>query len=85
MISESVPDTASIDAPDPWSGEERLVREAILLVATHGAPRVLVAGMANGALVMDRLCRSALESGVRLRGRPTADDTRIDIVVEAIR
>ena len=80
-----MPDTAPIDAPDPWSGEERLVREAILLVATRGAPRVLVAGLAHGGLVLDRLCRPALVAGVRLRARPTADDTRIDIVVEAIR
>ena len=90
MISESVPGNARDaippnDAPEPWRGEERIVREAILLVAANGAPRVLVAGIAYGELIIDRLCRPALEAGVRLRARPTADDTRVDIVVEAIR
>jgi hypothetical protein len=46
---------------------------------------VLVAGMAHGELVMDRLARPAVEAGVRLRARPTADETGVDVVVEAIR
>ena len=60
------------------------MRGAILLVATHGAPRVLVAGMRQGELVLDRLRGPALEAGVRLRARPTADDVHMDIEVEAI-
>lgn len=85
MISESPSGAAPIDEPESSSGEERLVREAILLVASHGAPRVLVAGMAHGERVIDRLARPALEAGVRLRARATADDSRVDVLVEAIR
>lgn len=71
--------------PDPASGEERLVREAILLVASHGAPRVLVAGIAWGEVVLDRCRRPALEVGVRLIARATARGDRFDVLVEVIR
>jgi hypothetical protein len=71
--------------PDPWAGEERLVREAILLVASKGAPRVLVAGLTWGENVLDVLRRPALESGVRLIARTTARPDRVDIAVEPIR
>jgi hypothetical protein len=70
---------------DPVAGEERLVREAILLVATGAAPRVMVAGLAHGELVLDRCRRLALEAGVRLLARATARGDRFDVVVEAIR
>ena len=73
------------DAPESWRGEARLVREAILLVAANGAPRVLVAGIAQGEVVLDHLRRPALEAGVRLLARATADGDRVDIVVEGIR
>ena len=92
MISEPLPGTpapaqapAQAPAPEPWRGEERLVREAILLVAMRGAPRVLVAGIAEGERVLDLLRRPALEAGVRLLARTAADGTRVDVVVEAIR
>lgn len=71
--------------PDPAAGEERLVREAILLVAVGGAPRVLVAGLTHGEVVLDRCRRTALEQGTRLLARPTARVDRLDVVVEAIR
>ena len=70
---------------DPVAGEERLVREAILLVATGAAPRVMVAGLARGEEVLDRSRRHALEAGVRLLARATASGDRFDVVVEAIR
>jgi hypothetical protein len=71
--------------PDPAAGEERLVREAILMVATTSTPRVLVAGMSHGEIVLERLRRVALEGGVRLLARPTARGDRLDVVVERIR
>jgi hypothetical protein len=71
--------------PDPAAGEERLVREAILLVAAGGAPRVLVAGLTYGEIVLERCRRAALEEGTRLLARPTARVDRFDVVVEAIR
>jgi hypothetical protein len=61
-----------------------LVREAILMVASNGAPRVLVAGLTFGEQVLDACRRSALEAGVRIRVRPTSSDDRLDLVVEAI-
>jgi hypothetical protein len=70
---------------DPLAGEERLVHEAILLVATGAAPRVMVAGLARGEQVLDRCRRRALESGVRLLARATPRGDRFDVVVEAIR
>ena len=70
---------------DPAVGEERLVREAILLVATGAAPRVMVAGLARGEEVLDRCRRPALEAGVRLLARATARGDRFDVVVEVIR
>jgi hypothetical protein len=70
---------------DPYAGEERLVREAILMVAAGGAPRVLLAGLVHGEQVLDRCRRVALEEGVRLHPRSTARADRVDILVEAIR
>jgi hypothetical protein len=70
--------------PDPVAGEERLVREAILLVATGAAPRVMVAGLARGEEVLERCRRPALEAGVRLLARATARGDRFDVVVEVI-
>ena len=72
-------------APEPWRGEERLVREAILLIASGGAPRALVAGLQWGEPLLDALRRPALADGVRLLARTTARPDRIDIVVEPIR
>jgi hypothetical protein len=69
---------------DPWAGEERLVREAILLVASGVTPRVIVAGLAHGDAVRDRCKRSALEGGARLRAVPTSRPDRVDVLVEAI-
>jgi hypothetical protein len=70
--------------PDPWVGEERLVREAILLVASGISPRVLVAGLAHGATVRDQCTRYALESGARLHALATSRGDRFDVLVESI-
>jgi len=71
-------------APAPWATEERIVREAILMVASNGAPRVLVAGLTFGEQFLDSARRSALEAGVRVRVRPTAREDRVDLVIEAV-
>ena len=70
--------------PSAWIGEERLVREAILMVASHGAPRVLVAGLTFGEQILDDCRRSALSAGVRVRVRPTSSEDRLDLVIEAV-
>ena len=86
MISERLPSTGGPDAPpEPWRGEERLVREAILLVADLNTLRVLVAGIAWGELILEELRRPALEAGVRLLARATTRGDRLDVVVERIR
>jgi hypothetical protein len=64
-------------------GELRLVDEAILLVAAHGAPRVLVAGLCLGAQVLGPSRRLADASGVRLMPVWAADGERVDICIEA--
>ena len=73
---------------DPLSrqldGELRLVREAILLVASGGAPRVLVAGLQLGYAVLEPARRLARQSGVRLVPLWTIDEQHLDIRVEAI-
>jgi hypothetical protein len=73
---------AALDCP--WESEERLVREAVLLVASGVSPRVIVAGLAYGEAVRDTCKRFALESGARLLARPTSRQDRVDVLVEAI-
>jgi hypothetical protein len=82
--ADAVPDPDPDPAPEAWAGEERLVREAVLLVATGMTPRVVVAGLAHGEAVRDRCTRFALESGARLRSLATSRSDRFDIVVETI-
>jgi hypothetical protein len=79
---------ASVDvvfARPPWEGEERLVRGAIMMVATSGSPRVMVAGIAFGDQIVDRCKRAALEAGVRVISKRAVGTDRLDLVVEAIR
>lgn len=77
-------------APDPalqrrLDGELRLAREAILLVAGGGAPRVLLAGLTLGGAILDDARRLALESGVRVVPQWPADDSdHVDLRFEAI-
>ena len=63
-------------------GELRLVHGAILMVATKGAPRVIVVGLRLGAQVLGPARRLADASGVRLVPLWTADEERLDIRVE---
>ena len=65
--------------------ELRLVREAILLVAAKGAPRVLVAGLSLGAQLLPPSRDLAEASGVLLVPLWTADEERLDIRIEAAR
>lgn len=65
--------------------EMRLIREAIAMVASGGAPRVVLAGIRFGPSLLDSARRLALESGVRVTPLWTADETGADIAVERIR
>ena len=66
-------------------GELRLVRGAILMVAVHGSPRVIVAGLRLGDAILDQARRLALESGVRVTPLRTADEHVRDVLVETLR
>jgi hypothetical protein len=63
-------------------GELRLVHEAILLVASGGSPRVLVAGLRLGHAVLEPAGRLARASGVTLVPLWTTDEQQLDIRVE---
>jgi hypothetical protein len=82
-----------MDDPDPVPGsaasvEEygtRLIREAIAMVASGGAPRVIVAGVPFDEPGLDPARRLALEAGVRLVARRRPDDRGADVAIERIR
>lgn len=63
-------------------GELRLVREAILMVASKGASWVVVAGLTLGPHILDSTRRLADDSGVRIVPLWTGDEDRLDIRVE---
>ena len=64
-------------------GELRLVREAILMVASKGASWVVVAGLNLGPHILDSTRPLAEAAGVRIIPLWTADEERLDIRVEA--
>jgi hypothetical protein len=74
----------AVDVERRIDGELRLVREAILMVASHGASRVVVAGLSMGAELLDPARRMALASGVRIVPLWAMDETHVDLRVEAI-
>ena len=65
--------------------ETRLVREAIAMVAAGASPRVVVAGIRYGEILLDDARRMALEAGVRVNPIWRADHGGADIVVMQIR
>jgi hypothetical protein len=65
-------------------GELRLVRQAILMVSSYGTPRVVVAGLRFGSLILERCELLAEEAGVRLVPLPTAIGDRLDFAVERV-
>ena len=64
--------------------ELMLAREAIAMVASGAAPRVVVAGIRYGELIMDSARRIALAAGVRVKPLPQPGSSRSDLVVEPI-
>ena len=64
--------------------EMSLIREAIALVASGGSPRVMIAGLRLGDVLLDPARRLAIEAGVRLVPLWTADEAGVDIAVERI-
>jgi len=64
--------------------ELELVRSAIALVASGGAPRVSLTSLSFGAELLEPARRMALEAGVRIVPTWTADDAGAGMVVEAL-
>lgn len=64
--------------------ESRIVREAIALVASGGARRVVIAGLRFGDEVADPARAAALESGLRVRSLARTTGEGIDLAIEAI-
>ncbi len=61
-----------------------LVREAITMVASGGAPRVVVGGLRFGEALLATARGLATEAGVRLVPLWMPDDAGADIAVERI-
>ena len=64
--------------------ELTLAREAIAMVASGAAPRVVVAGIRHGEQIMDSARRIALAAGVRVKPLPQPGNAGSDLVVEPI-
>jgi len=77
------PTTAGDAVPEPRLEQElRMVREAIVLVASRRFPRVTVAGLGLSEAILEPALRLALDAGVRLVPLWTADGARLDFRVE---
>ena len=82
---DEVEDQALHVVPITLEHELRLIREAIAMVASGGAPRVVLAGIRFGETLLDPSRRLALEAGVRIVPLWRADEAGVDIAVERIR
>jgi hypothetical protein len=82
---DDVEDRVAQVVPATLEHEMRLIREAIAMVASGGAPRVILAGINFGESLLDPARRLALEAGVRLVLLSRADEAGADIAIETIR
>jgi hypothetical protein len=82
---DDVEDQAAWVVPAKLEQEMRLIREAIAMVASGGAPRVVLAGLSFGETLLDPGRRLALDAGVRLVPLWRADEAGADLAVERIR
>lgn len=64
--------------------EERLLEEAIALVASGRSRRVVVAGLPDSVLLLDVARRSADRAGVRVRPLPEIRHGILDVAIEAV-
>jgi hypothetical protein len=64
--------------------ESRIVREAVALVASGGARRVVIAGLRFGDEVVDPARTAALEAGLSVRSLSRTTGAGIDLAIEAI-
>jgi hypothetical protein len=64
--------------------ETRIVRDAIALVASGGAHRVVIAGLRFSGDVIDPARDAARESGLRVRALKRTSDGGIDLAIESV-
>ena len=64
--------------------ESRIVREAIALVASGGANRVVIAGLRFADDVIDPARGAALEVGLRIRALGRESGGGIDLAIEPL-
>jgi hypothetical protein len=77
-------DQAARVVPATLEHEMQLIREAIAMVASGGAPRVVLAGIRFGETLLDPGRRLALDAGVRLVPLWRSDEAGADLAVERI-
>jgi hypothetical protein len=70
--------------PDAVEHEVGLIRDAITMVATGRAPRVVVAGLRLGDALLPSARRMALEAGVGIVPLWRADEAGLDIAIEPL-
>jgi hypothetical protein len=74
---------ASAGSESPLTeGELRIVQQAILMVSCYGTPRVVIAGLRYGDLILEPAERLAAEAGVQVVPLETATPGRLDLAVE---
>jgi hypothetical protein len=59
-----------------------MVREAILLVASGAARRVVVANLHHGRVILEPARAFAADTDLRIEAVPTSDSRRVDIAAE---
>lgn len=84
MVQDSHASTTTGPIRRSYDYELQLVREAIAMVASGGAPRVVLGGIEFPEAVLDPARRVALAAGVRLLSVPRADDTGVDISIQRV-
>jgi hypothetical protein len=82
---DDIGDQTARVVPATLEQEMRLIREAIAMVASGAAPRVVLAGISFGETLLDSGRRLALDAGVRLVPLWRADEAGADLAVERIR
>ena len=82
---DEVEDQLAQVVPATLEHEMRIIREAIAVVASGGAPWVILAGINFAETLLDPARRLALEAGVRLVPLWRADEAGADIAIERIR
>ena len=77
--------TSPASAPRVLRHESQIVRDAIALVASGGASRVVIAGLRFADDFVDPASGAALEVGLRVRTLARTTGDGVDLAIEAVR